>query len=464
MNGLPDTIPERLAGQVTLAGQGGGRAIRLQLTLAADRMVAPGRTVAVPVRGTVSIDDRIEDAATVGELRVSRGARRWIAYRLDFQAAGQQVRLEGRSSWTRRRPQPSAITLPFTLTCGSERIGEGRLALPRSSDLLRSLATRSRGDADEGARALAPRWDGAPGRTEVWYTTITDPVTGTGVWLHHELVAPDNGSSPYTHGWAALFPPNSVPIHARFGPSPWTAASPEGFATTDALAGPGRLRGVAGAFSWHLEEEASSGPLYTFPRWAWRRALLPAAHMLPAASATYSGTIAYPGGTLQLRNAPGASARIYGHGNARRWAWLHAALPDGHVLEIVAAVAVRPGLRRLSPMVFLKLHDPTGHAWPRGGLRTALGRVWLDRFRAHFAYPRWTVTGRAGMRRIRVEVTMPAERTLALDYTDPDGAQAVCRNSEVADARIVLERWRGRWHVEADWDLVGRAHAEMGDR
>jgi hypothetical protein len=74
------------------------------------------------------------------------------------------------------------------------------------------------------------------------------------------------------------------------------------------------------------------------------------------------------------------------------------------------------------------------------------------------------VKGRSGLRRIRVVVTQPAERTLALDYTDPDGGAAVCRNSETADARILLERWRGRWHTEAEWSLDGTAHAEVGDR
>ena len=35
-----------------------------------------------------------------------------------------------------------------------------------------------------------PRWRGQAGRLEVWYLTATDPRTGTGLWLHHEVVAP----------------------------------------------------------------------------------------------------------------------------------------------------------------------------------------------------------------------------------------------------------------------------------
>lgn len=98
-------------------------------------------------------------------------------------------------------------------------------------------------------------------------------------------------------------------------------------------------------------------------------------------------------------------------------------------------------------------------------MRPALGRAGLRRFTAAIGLPQWTVTGRAGRRRVTVRVTQHPERTLALDYADPDGAAAVCRNSETADAHVLLERRdAGRWHTEAEWTLDGTAHAEVGDR
>ena len=133
------------------------------------------------------------------------------------------------------------------------------------------------------------------------------------------------------------------------------------------------------------------------------------------------------------------------------------------MLEIVAAVSMRPGLRRLPPLVFLRLRR-NGRTWPRRAERSAVGWAGAGRFRADIGLPTWSVTGRSGLRRIRVEVTQPEERTLALDYTDPDGSPAVCRNSETADARILLERWWGGWRTEAEWSLDGTAHAEVGDR
>ncbi|WP_256098620.1 hypothetical protein [Streptomyces agglomeratus] len=226
---------------------------------------------------------------------------------------------------------------------------------------------------------------------------------------------------------------------------------------------PGQLTGSAGPFAWDLTETLQGAPIFTFPRWSWRHPLLPATQMLPAARAHYDGTFSHPAGTLTLRQAPGASARIYGHGNAHRWGWLHADLGGGDALEIVAAVSTRAGLRALLPLVFLRLRRH-GRTWPRRAERTAIGWAGVGRFRTDLTTPTWSVTGRSGLRRIRVKVTLPADRTLALDYVDPDGSPAVCRNSERADAEIRLERWWGRWRPEASWNLDGTAHVEVGDR
>ncbi|MFC8277076.1 hypothetical protein ACFUJR_32015 [Streptomyces sp. NPDC057271] len=178
----------------------------------------------------------------------------------------------------------------------------------------------------------------------------------------------------------------------------------------------------------------------------------------------FTGTVVFDGGALRLADAPGATARIYGHGNARQWAWLHADLGGGDVLEIVAAVSTRPLLDRLPPLVFLRLVKD-GRVWPRRAERSALGWAGLGRFRAHLGERGWSVRGRCGERRIRVDVALPPDRTLALDYTDPDGSPAVCRNSEAADARVRLQRWQdGGWYDEGTWCLTGTAHTELGSR
>jgi hypothetical protein len=307
--------------------------------------------------------------------------------------------------------------------------------------------------------AARPRWNGQPGRVEVWYATLTDPNTGTGVWLHAELVAPlDATRPPYRHGWIAVFPPKGEPTYMRFGPQDGGPSDGATWFESDACTvSLGDIVGRTHGASWTLRWIEVSPPLFTFPRVAWRRNLLPAAQVVVAPSATFDGEVEINGQKLLLTSAPGALAHIYGHGNAERWSWLHADLGGGDVCELVAAVSRRPGLRRLPPLAFAQLRVG-GELWPRSPAAPLLSHTELG-------LPRWRSQVRARDRRLTVDVTLLPERCVALRYEDPDGATATCTNSERADAVIVLEqKVGGRWRQEQRWELDGTAHAEVGAR
>ena len=293
------------------------------------------------------------------------------------------------------------------------------------------------------------RWRGEPGRLEVWYTTLTDPATGTGYWLHTELVAPSDGPPAYLHGWAAVFPPDAPPTWERFGPVP-----------ADGRVQPTELSGSTDSLRWDLTQSGPEAPwLWTFPRWAWERQLLPAAQVVPAPTARYDGSVAVGDEVHLLEGAVGASARIYGHGNARRWGWLHADLGGGDVLEVVAAVSTRPGLSLLPPLPLLALRLDGEDLGGDPLLRAPL-------LRARLGLPEWRVRGLLSpRRRIEVRVVQDPARTAVVPYTDPDGATATCHNTEVASAFVRIDRltWRG-WRPEREWHLDRTAHAEIGLR
>lgn len=303
-----------------------------------------------------------------------------------------------------------------------------------------------------------PRWRGAPGRLEVWYATFST-ADGAGYWIHHETVAPKpGGGGPYGHGWAAVFPPAGPPTVARFGPVPVAPISDAAwFRAGGVELGPGRMTGTAGALSWDLDFADPGPPLYTFPRGLWRRELLPGAQIVPWPHARLRGTFGV-GGRDRTVDASGAVARIYGHGNAERWCWLHADLGDGGVLEVVSAVPRRAGLRHLPPVAMVQLRQPGEPDWPASPL---LGAV---RFRTRIEQSRFTIDGRVARRRLHVDVELPPGRCVSLGYTDPDGATATCTNSERADAEIVVEHRRRRWVEHGRWTLAGTAHAEIGTR
>ena len=307
----------------------------------------------------------------------------------------------------------------------------------------------------------APVWRGEAGRTEVWYATFTDAATGLGGWIHAETVAPSDGAAPYGHGWLALFPADAPPVVERFGPSVLaredaalaqgtrarTAGDEDGawFRLGDVVVGDGVLRGTTASGAWDLTLTDAGPPLFTFPRAVWERHLLPGAQIVPAPAAEVRGHVRCGDVAAEVQGH-GALARIFGHGSAERWGWLHAPLPDGGVLEVVTATARRPGLRRVPPLAMVQLRLPGQADWPRN---PALASV---RFRTQLRPDGFTVRGR----RLHVDVSLPADRRVALGYVDPDGSTATCTNSERAVATIRFD--------DRTWLLDGTAHAEVGVR
>ncbi|RNL80049.1 hypothetical protein [Nocardioides marmorisolisilvae] len=307
------------------------------------------------------------------------------------------------------------------------------------------------------ADLAASRWRGQRGRLEVWYSTLTDPSTGTGIWVHHELVVPSDDRAPYGHGWIAVFRPDRAPVLERFGPHPW-ATPASGFTAGAVEHVADRLSGTAGAVRWDLRTVSAGPPMFTFPSWAWHQELLPAAQVVPEPQARFNGTVRIGEDELVLDGAVGANARIYGHGNGLRWGWLHADLGDGEVCEVVTAISKRAGLRRLPALAQVQLRLNGEPDRPGDPLVAALGQ----RTRLH--RDGWTVKGRlGGGRRLEIDVRLPEDQTLDVSYLDPDGRMLVCRNSERAQASIkLLRREGGSWVAERDWFLGSTAHAEAG--
>jgi hypothetical protein len=304
--------------------------------------------------------------------------------------------------------------------------------------------------------ANAPRWRGQRGRLEVWYATATDHATCTGVWVHHERIAPTSGD-PYAHGWVALYPPGEPAVVERYGPEPYQVpTNGRWFESESASVGPGRFRGIASAATWDVAWSGEQHPVWTLPRRMWEREVLPSAHVVLAPAANLRGSIQVAGRRLEL-DGLGAVSHIYGHGNAERWGWLHADLDDDTSLEIVSAVARRPGMRALPPLAFVQLRRD-GKDWPDNPLLTA------PLFRTRLSSPTWRVRGVIGRTRLTVTVNQPDDRCVRLDYTDPNGDGAVCTNSERADVDVRLDKWRGHWITEAEWSAEGTAHAELGTR
>ena len=437
---------EAMVGTWTPQGGGPKRPFRFDVTAETQSLLKPFGTVVGRLTGVVSAEGLAHAAPAAGTIEVSPVEHRRIRYNLEFtDDEGRALRVDGWKSIRWLRPLSTWTTLPTTIYDAEDRVvgtSVTRFPLAKTPGLLRSMkVTATPPDLVER------RVDGASGRLEVWYDTFTDPDSGTGFWLHHELVTPTDGEAPIAHGWAATFPVDGEPTWERFGPTP--ISDGKWFSADGVVAEPGVRRGATESMSWDLLYEDDAAPLFTFPELTWRRELLPAAQIVPSPTATFKGTVRVGDETIELAGARGGAAHIYGHGNADRWGWLHADLGDGDVLEIVAAVSRRPGLSRLRPLPLVQLRLG-GEDWPANPLLAA------TRFRAELGLPTWTVEGTWRGRRLHVEVTQPPDRCVRIPYTDPDGAPATCTNTERADVRVR--------YGEREWVLEGTGHAEIGQR
>jgi hypothetical protein len=301
---------------------------------------------------------------------------------------------------------------------------------------------------DELRSAADPRWRGKAGRLEVWYATASDPLTRAGLWIHCETVAPTTDRAPYAHGWVTWFPAYAAPRTERFGPEPVRPAIGAWFDSAGVRAAPEELIGRAGSLAWQLSWKDAGTPLWTFPRPVWDRELLPGAQVVLAPTADFTGSLTVGGATHHVDGWRGGVAHIYGHGNAKRWGWIHADLGNGDVMEVVTAVSHKPGLRRLAPMAFVRFRID-GKDWPASTLPSL-------RMRTTLGLQHWQLAGRIGGRNVLIRVDQPPERCVSLGYTDPDGNTAVCTNTEQADIHIEIDDRR--------WSVLGTGHAEVGLR
>jgi hypothetical protein len=174
------------------------------------------------------------------------------------------------------------------------------------------------------------------------------------------------------------------------------ATGPWWFDADGVRVGGRRLRGTAGPLAWDLSWTDTGAPLWTFPRAAWDRELLPGAQVVLAPTADFTGSLTVHDAAAPIEGWRGGVAHIYGHGNAKRWGWVHADLGNGDVLEAVTAVSHKPGLRRLAPLAFVRFRID-GKDWPAGPLPSL-------RMRTTLGLEHWQLEGRMGGRRVLIRI------------------------------------------------------------
>lgn len=304
----------------------------------------------------------------------------------------------------------------------------------------------------------APRWDGTPGFYEVWYVTLTDPASGTGVWIRATLLAPVAGAATASL-WFLAMPPDGPPV-ARKVTVPAGELDLDGeplrFTVPAGRFGERGTRGTIEDVAWELRWAGEGGayrhvhPLLEGARIA--KTVL----TLPHADLAISGRVRLRDSELAVADARGGQAHLWGTKHASRWAWLHCNDFPGAPGDFVDGVTVwvpRFG-REVGPST-----PVVGRFGGQDLLSTAPHRVLANASRPTLTS--WTFTAGAGRRRLVADVTAPRDRLAGVTYEDPDGEKAYCYNTEIADLRVQV--YEGG-ELALTHSAPGRAHFEYAQR
>ncbi len=310
-------------------------------------------------------------------------------------------------------------------------------------------------------RENAMRWDGRPGRYEVWYLTMNLPDERLGLWLRYTLDAPQAGRGPpRCELWGHLF--DGADPRRSFGVKsarPIEALSRDGIVgVADARFREGHLQGRIDSgghdLAWDLRYEPSATSVHLAP-WLLRASGLARTEVrFPNVAARFSGTVRADGRTLTLDRAPGHQGHLFGRKHAEAWAWLHCSAWEGGAdatVDGVAAVLRRGGSRPLTAL-FLRVRGEDVPLATLGGLLRARGEM---------AFP--ALRFRGGSRRVSVEgeARLSPERALEVLYLDPDGEESRCAHCAIADCETTLRWSDGRVERLA---ARGTANLEFGSR
>ncbi|HYT80814.1 MAG TPA: tocopherol cyclase family protein [Actinomycetota bacterium] len=303
-----------------------------------------------------------------------------------------------------------------------------------------------------------------PGRSgvyEVWFLTLTDPVTGRGYWIRSTYLTPKQG--PASAGvWFARFDPAdpelTFGVHSRS--AIWSISTEEFDVRIDGgVMGSGRAEGsVEGGghdVRWGLEYPTGGETYRLLPQALYRGRMAPTKPVSPNVDTRVSGFVSIDGERSEISNAHGQQGHVWGERHALRWAWAHC----GDFMDEEAIVHMATARGRRGPLTTPYVTF-AGVRWDGRWIR--LRRVSR---KPDFGLGMWRVDLESRRYRLTGRIEAPATALLRATYEDPDGSLRYCHNSEIASCRLALfERRAGGFDEVALLESRGTTHAEWAGR
>ncbi len=317
-------------------------------------------------------------------------------------------------------------------------------------------------------------WDRiSRGFMEVWYSTITHPESGSGVWLRYTLTAPtDESRRPYCELWGFVFDPDRKMTFAgkhRFaidhlgGPNGRDDGSlvriGDAWLSETHLEGAVATRGRT--MSWSLDMDPAPRCFHHVPEQLRRRVERRVSTVCsPNLSVPFTGTVTVDTDELRFDGDPGSQSHRWGARHSSTWAWGHCSRFEGVSGTVFEGLAAQTsfGVIPAPTMTFLYLHHE-GHDFVFNTLRSVVTA------RSRYEMPTWAFTAHNASWKIAGAARTSVDRLVQVRYEDPDGTPRFCANSEIADLGIELyERGPRGWQHRASLTALRTSHLEFGRR
>ncbi|MDQ3954630.1 MAG: hypothetical protein M3285_03665 [Actinomycetota bacterium] len=302
---------------------------------------------------------------------------------------------------------------------------------------------------------------------EVWYSTITHRESGCGVWIRYTITSPASGS-PYCELWAFVFDPsgrrsfagkNRFPIDRLGRPRDDGSIVRIGDAWLSETHLDGRVEAGGRSLSWSLDMEPAPQCFQHLPA-ALRGRIEKRVSTVcsPNLSVPFAGEVYVDQEVLRFDGDHGCQSHRWGRSHSESWTWAHCRFEEqGGVFEGLAAkTRLGPLPAPTTTLIFLKYADED----------IAFNEMrWALRAKSNYDFPTWTFTARTDRWKLTGTAELSPVRSVQVTYTDPDGSNRYCCNSEVADMALQLFARDGRtWSLESELVADGDAHLEFGGR
>jgi hypothetical protein len=298
---------------------------------------------------------------------------------------------------------------------------------------------------------------------EAWHLTLTEPVTGRGLWVRTGIVAPADGPPTGTSAIAVFHPSEprrTFGIQEANPGDDFTVGGQDRYLRSGAAeVGPGFVRGTLGGggheVRWDLTYVSEEPTYALLPDLAAAGPFGAAAALVTGPGVRVSGEVRLDGETLTLEDVSGSQGHVYGARYPERWVWARCSSfeDEDAVLEAFT------GRVRRGPYVTPYL---TTIGLRRQGRWMRFTRL---RTRRDFSMGSWRID--ASDRRFRLTGRVEAP-TMSLVRSRLDGPDGTVRNSHQtanASCRLALfERRTGGFEEVAVLESRGMAQAEWAGR